>query len=82
MNSPIEYSAIKSGIISIRKDKIIMELISTEKIETIISKNGKLLIDENYFSVLVKEGNKKLENTWEKIKKLYDKTCTIKFNTK
>ena len=59
-----------------------MELISTEKIETIISKNGKLLIDENYFSVLVKEGNKKLENTWEKIKKLYNKTCTIKFNTK
>lgn len=82
LNTARDIGFRRSGIISIRKDKIIMELISTEKIETIISKNGKLLIDENYFSVLVKEGNKKLENTWEKIKKLYDKTCTIKFNTK
>jgi len=63
----------RSGIISIGKSKIIMELISTEKIETIISKNGKLLIDEDYFRVLVKEGNKKLEKTWEKIKKLHNK---------
>ena len=82
LNTARDIGFRRSGIISIRKDKIIMELISTEKIETIISKNGKLLIDENYFSVLVKEGNKKLENTWEKIKKLYNKTCTIKFNTK
>ncbi|MCH8003106.1 MAG: hypothetical protein IH934_00605 [Nanoarchaeota archaeon] len=67
----------RSGIISIRKNKIIMELISTEKIETIISKNGKLLIDEDYLKVLVKEGNEKLEKTWEKIDKLYGALGTI-----
>jgi len=63
----------RSGIISIGKYKIIMELISTEKIETIISKNGKSLIDENYMKVLIKEGNQKLEKTWKKIDKLYNK---------
>jgi len=63
----------RSGIISIGKNKIIMELISTEKIETIISKNGKLLIDKDYFKVLIKEGNKKLEKTWKKIDKLNNK---------
>ena len=77
------YSAIKilnlarnigfrrSGIISIRKNKLVLELISTEKIDAIVSKNRKLLIDENYFKVLIKEGNKKLEKTWQKINKLY-----------
>lgn len=60
----------RSGIISIGKSKIIVELISTERIEAIASKNGKLVIDEEYFKVLVKEGNKKLEKTWEKIDKL------------
>ena len=61
----------RSGIISIGKNRFILELISTEKIEAIVSKNRKLLIDENYFKVLVKEGNKKLEKTWQKINKLY-----------
>ncbi|MAE42953.1 hypothetical protein CMO93_04220 [Candidatus Woesearchaeota archaeon] len=61
----------RSGIISIGKNRIVLELISTERIDTIISKNGKLLIDENYFEVLVNEGNKKLEKTWGKINKLY-----------
>jgi|TARA_B100001964_G_C14250416_1_gene609639 tRNA wybutosine-synthesizing protein 3 len=65
-----------SGIISIGKSKIILELISTEKIEAIVSKNGKLLIDEDYFKVLVKEGNKKLEKTWKKIEKFYGELCT------
>ncbi len=72
LNSARDIGFKISGIISIGKSKIILELISTEKIETIVSKNGKLVIDENYFKVLVKEGNKKLEKTWEKIDRLYD----------
>ena len=60
----------RSGIISVGKSKIIMELVSTEKIDAIVSKNRKLLIDENYFKVLVEEGNEKLERTWKKIDKL------------
>lgn len=60
----------RSGIISIGKNRFVLELISTENINTIISKNGKLLIDESYFKVLIKEGNKKLGKTWGKVDKL------------
>jgi tRNA(Phe) wybutosine-synthesizing methylase Tyw3 len=60
----------RSGIISLGKNRVTMELISTERIEAIVSKNGKLVIGGDYFKVLVEEGNKKLEKTWEKIDKL------------
>jgi len=69
----------RSGIISIGKNKVILELISTERIETIISKNGKLLIDEDYFKILIKEGNEKLEKTWGKIDRLYNALRNINF---
>ena len=62
--------ALVIGIISIGKKKVIMEIISTERIDAIVGKNRKLLIGEDYFKVLIKEGNKKLEKTWEKIDKL------------
>ena len=62
----------RSGIISIGKNKVIMEIISTERIDAIVGKNRKLLIGEDYFKVLIKEGNKKLEKTWEKIDKLHN----------
>lgn len=62
----------RSGIISIGKNKIMIELISTERIDAIAGKNGILLIDEGYFKALVNEGNKKLEKTWEKIDKLHN----------
>lgn len=71
LNTARDIGFRRSGIISIGKNKIIMELISTEKIDTIVSKNGKLLINEEYFKVLVKEGDIKLEKTWRKIDKLY-----------
>jgi tRNA wybutosine-synthesizing protein 3 len=60
----------RSGIISIGRNRITLELVSTEKIDAIVSKNGKLLIEESYFKVLVQEGNEKLEKTWQKINKL------------
>jgi len=69
----------RSGIISIGR-KTILELVSTEKIETIVSKNGKLLINEDYFKVLIKEGNNKLEKTWKKIDRLYKALGNIIFD--
>ena len=72
----------RSGIISIGKNKVIMEIISTERIDAIVGKNGKLLIDEGYFKVLVKEGNKKLEKTWEKIDKLHNNLNKLISSTK
>jgi len=63
----------RSGIISLGKNRISMELISTENIDTIVGRGGKLLIDDSYLKELIKEGNKKLEKSWEKIKKLLSK---------
>ena len=73
LNAARDIGFRRSGIISLGKNRVTMELISTEKIETIASKNGKLLVDEDYFKVLVKEGNEKLEKTWKKIDRLYNK---------
>lgn len=60
----------RSGIISIGKSKIILEIVSTEKIEALLGKNKELLIGEKYLNILIKEGNKKLEKTWKKINRL------------
>ena len=73
LNAARDIGFRRSGIISLGKNRVTMELISTEKIETIVSKNGKLLVGEDYFKVLVKEGNEKLEKTWKKIDRLYNK---------
>ncbi len=62
----------RSGIIGIRKTKVSMELISTERLETIIAKKGKIIIDENYLKYLIKEANLKLGKTRMKINKLYN----------
>lgn len=60
----------KSGIISIKRDKIMIECVSTEVLATPISDKGKLLISEDYLKLLVKECNNKLSRTRAKIKKL------------
>jgi len=49
-----------SGIISLKKNKIVVEIIGNEKIETIVSKNGRILVNEEYLKELVNEANKKL----------------------
>lgn len=79
LNTARDIGFRRSGIISLGKNRVTMELISTEKIEAIVSKKGRLVIDEDYFKVLIKEGNAKLEKTWEKVEKLY-RTLTNSFH--
>lgn len=62
----------RSGIFEIKKH-VIMELMATEKMEVIVAKDGKVLVDEGYVRILVEEGNKKMEGTWEKLKQLEHK---------
>jgi tRNA wybutosine-synthesizing protein 3 len=67
----------RAGIISINK-KIIIEIIGTEFIDTIISKNKKLLVSDEYLKFLVKEANKKLRRNKRNIKRfhsLVEKSC-------
>lgn len=63
----------RSGIISLGKNRATIELVSTEKIDTIIAKKGKLIVDSAYLKILIDEGNNKLEKAWKKIEKLNNK---------
>jgi len=67
LNAARDIGFRRSGIISLGKNRVTMELVSTENIEAIVSKNGRLVIGEDYLGVLIKEGNVKLEKAWKKI---------------
>jgi tRNA wybutosine-synthesizing protein 3 len=64
-----ELGIKRSGIISLG-NKIMLEIIGTEHIEAIISKNNKLLVDDNYIETLTTDANKKLNRNWENIKRI------------
>lgn len=59
----------RAGIIT-TKNKILVELISTEHFDTIVAKNGKLLINDLFLKTLIEEANDKLEMNFRKLKKL------------
>ncbi|MBM3233871.1 hypothetical protein FJZ19_02125 [Candidatus Pacearchaeota archaeon] len=59
----------RSGIMATRK-RFVLELMSTEKLELPAIANEKILIDDNFLKILVKEANSRLERVWEKIDKL------------
>lgn len=61
----------RAGIINIGK-RIIIEIIGTEAMETIIARDGKMLVSDDYLRILVREVNKKLERNEKKIKELYE----------
>lgn len=58
-----------SGVMSLQ-GRIVLELRSTESLALPIIENKKILVDEEFIKILVKESNKKLEKGWEKIYKL------------
>lgn len=59
----------RSGIISLGKN-IVVEMISTEKIEFPLFKDGKLLVDDGFLEIVLKKSNENLEKGWEKIERL------------
>lgn len=59
----------KSGLVSWQK-RFILELNSTEKLELPIIRKGKLLGDDKFLKIIVKQSNLKMKNSWGKIKKL------------
>lgn len=58
----------RTGMISVNK-RYVVEIVSTENVSTILSKKGKVLIEDNYLSVLVEECNDKIRKNKEKIDK-------------
>ncbi len=59
----------KTGIITFGR-RIVCEIASTEKLEMPIANKGKILADDSLLRIIMKEANKKLARTWQKIKKL------------
>ncbi|GBE19548.1 hypothetical protein BMS3Abin17_00272 [archaeon BMS3Abin17] len=59
----------RSGIISSGK-RFVVEMISTEKLEFPIIESGKILVDDVFLKIIVRESNKNLKKSWEKIEKL------------
>ncbi|MFH1506058.1 MAG: tRNA wybutosine-synthesizing 3 family protein [archaeon] len=58
-----------SGIMDCSK-RLMLELISSERMDVPISKDKELLVSEDYIKFLIENANKKLKKTREKIKKL------------
>jgi len=59
----------RSGIISLRKN-IIVELLSTEKLEFPLVKNKKIIVSDGFLKIALKKSNENLKKSWKKIKKL------------
>lgn len=60
----------RSGVHGLNEERYIIEICSTEKIDTPIMENGRLLIPESYLRYLVKMANKKFQDGQKKLKKL------------
>lgn len=61
-----------SGILSTRK-RIIIEAIGLEHMDTPVSVNNELLVDDTYLRFLITEANKKLKKNKERIRLFYSK---------
>ncbi len=62
----------RSGIMSTRR-RVMVELLNTERVETIIAKGGKLLVPESYLEELRLLGNTRLKRARKKMEKLREK---------
>ncbi len=60
----------KSGIIASTR-RFVVEIEGTDILSTIIGKNGKVLINEEYMKILIETANKKLERNLKKKDKLF-----------
>lgn len=56
----------RSGIIAL-KNKIMIESMGNEKVETIVMKNGKLLADDDFLKILIEESNLRMKKNREKM---------------
>ncbi len=62
----------RSGISSISNNskKVIVEIIDTQRLELPLAMEGRLLVSEDYLDCLIREANKKLQETRKKMEKL------------
>lgn len=59
----------RSGIISLGKN-IVVEILSTEKLEFPLMLNGRLIVEDYFLKLSLEKANENLKKGWEKIEKL------------
>ena len=59
-----------SGIISLAESRIVVEIIGSEQLALPVFSGEKILVDDSFLKMLVKESNGRLEIGWKKIQKL------------
>lgn len=60
----------RAGIRGIKEERFMVEICSTEKIDTPVMRAGKMLVPEDYLKVLVEIANEKFDRGHEKLKRL------------
>ncbi len=63
----------RSGIQSLKEDRVVVELVSTERVDAPVKDPGRLLVPQEYLRVLVDEANRKHETGLKKLKRLEQK---------
>jgi len=56
-----------SGIMTLSENRVVLEIIGSEQLSLPIMQNGKILVDDNFLKILIKESNRRLEISWNKI---------------
>lgn len=65
-----KFAGWKNSGIMASSSRFVLEMRSTEIMQFPILNKGKMLADDNFLKLVVKEANKKLKRTWQKIRKL------------
>lgn len=66
-----KFSGFKRSGIMATKKRIIIEVTSTEHMDTIIARNNELIASESYLKILVEEADKKMARNRKKTEKLF-----------
>ncbi len=75
MASSIVKSGLKAGfkrsaILSLSEWKVVVEITTTEVLESLLSLNGRILVSQEYIEILTDRANKKLRRGLSKLKRL------------
>jgi tRNA wybutosine-synthesizing protein 3 len=67
----------RAGIHSIKKERVLLEILSTERIELPVTEDGQILVDSEHLSRIVAEANRKYEVGLWKLEKLAEKISRL-----
>lgn len=71
LNTARDSGFKRAGIISLGEHPVV-EIISSEQMNTPLIANGKIIVADEYIKTLISEANKKMQRNREKLKKLED----------